>query len=288
MLSPPGAVPAGFVRLLPDLDGARAAAELQSAMKADTFAKLVVLETLVDAEIGHYLEHRPPSMELFREGMVARISDLVDEIDALDAVAAARIYDAIVDFLAELPEAQEGVVDATVRFRRAVDRIIQRGMEERELRDASTWAVVLDELLEELAEDYEDAARPDGEMWPRAYLRAQTLLSRAREAADRMLWGAGDEAPQIRDEVDRLTFAVRHQRLGVSTVAQQVRSLQRHARRYRPSTLTRVGAFVLGQVLRRRPNRGRRARRAQRAEREQPVRDQQTREPEERASRGGG
>lgn len=220
-------------------------------MKADTFAKLVVLETLIDAEIGHYLEQRPNSMELFREGMVTRISDLVDEIDALDAVAAARIYDAIVDFLAGLPEEAEGVVEATLRFRRAVDRIVERGMDQRELKEPSTWAVVLDELLEELAVAYEDSIRADGERWPRAYLRSQTLLARSREAADRILWGAAETSPELRNEVDRLTFAVRHQRAPAAAVDFHVKAIQRRAARYRPSTLTRIGAFVLGQVLRR-------------------------------------
>ena len=96
-------------------------------MKADTFAKLIVLEALIDAEIGYFLEDRPRSMEGFREGMMTHISDLVDEIDALDAVAAARVYDAIVDFLAELPETDEGVIDTTIRFKRNIDRIVQRG-----------------------------------------------------------------------------------------------------------------------------------------------------------------
>jgi hypothetical protein len=220
-------------------------------MKADTFAKLVVLETLIDAEIGHYLEERPRSMELFREGIVTRVSDLVDEIDALDAVAAARIYDAIVDFLAALPDEGGDVIEATLRFRRAVDRIVERGMDRRELKEPSTWAVVLGELLEELSGDYHDAERAEGEMWPRAYLRAQTLLARSREAVDRMLWGADETAPDLRDDLDRLTFAVRHQRQNHAVVDHHIRALQRRAARYRPSTLTRIGAFVLGQVLRR-------------------------------------
>lgn len=220
-------------------------------MKADTFAKLVVLETLIDAEIGHYLEDHPASMELFREGIVSRISDLVDEIDALDAVAAARIYDAIVDFLSELPEDDAGVVETTLRFRRAVDRIVQRGIDQRELQQASTWAVVLEELLDELANEYHDAVRGSGEMWPRAYLRAQTLLARSREAVDRMLWGAAEESRELRDEMDRLTFAIRHQRLKPTVVDFQIRALQRRAADFRPSTLTRIGAFVFGQVLRR-------------------------------------
>lgn len=246
-------------------------------MKADTFAKLVVLETLIDAEIGHYLEERPSSMELFREGMVARISDLVDEIDALDAVAAARIYDAIVDFLAALPDDGEGVVETTLRFRRAVDRIVERGMDQRELKEPSTWAVVLDELLEELTNEYHDAVRPNGEMWPRSYLRARTLLARAREAVDRILWGAGESSPELRDELDRLTFAVRHQRLKPTVVDVQVRDIQRRAARYRPSTLTRIGAFVLGQVLRR-PER----KQAEKAKRKQ------ARPAEPRSAEGGG
>src|SRR5688572_2324830 len=103
-------------------------------MKADTFAKLLVLDAIVEAEIGYFLEEeKSPSLELFREGLVARISDLIDEIDILDAVTAARVYDAVVDFLAELPEDPEGVVEASVRFRRAVDRIAARGMDRRDL-----------------------------------------------------------------------------------------------------------------------------------------------------------
>src|SRR5687768_4259982 len=116
-------------------------------MKADTFAKLVVLDALVEAEIGYFLEHNPTSLELFRESMIARISDLIDEVDTLDSVAAARVYDAVVDFLAELPEDAEGIVEATVQFRRSIDRIMDRGMDRRDLAAASTWAVVLDELL---------------------------------------------------------------------------------------------------------------------------------------------
>ena len=224
-------------------------------MTADTFAKLVVLETLIDAEVGHYLEDRPASMEPFREELVARISDLVDEIDALDAVAAARTYDAVVDFLAELPDNDdEGLVNATVRFRRAVDRIVERGMPQRERKEPSTWAVVLDHLLNELADEYHTAVKPSGEIRGREYLRARLLLARAREASDRMLWEAdGDTNVELRSEMDRLTFAVRHQRLRPQAVDFLVRAPQRRAARYRPSTLTRIGAFVLGQVLRREP-----------------------------------
>jgi len=222
-------------------------------MRADTFARLVILEALVDAEIGHYLEHRPASMDRFREGIVARVSDLMDLIDALDAVAAARVYDAVVDFLAELPEDDDGVVEATLRFKRAVDRIVARGMEERELALPSTWAVVLDELLEELADEYHAAVRASGEVRPREYLRARRLLERAREAAERIAQGAEPAArAELRDGMDRLTFAVRHQRLKATAVDFLVRAPQRLARGYRPSPLSRIGSFVLGQLLRRR------------------------------------
>ena len=229
-------------------------------MKADTFARLVVLETLIDAEIGHFLEDRPSTMEAFRESLVTRVSDLVDEIDALDAVAAARTYDAVVDFLSELPEDDdEEMIAVAIRFRRAVDRIVERGMHAREMKDPSTWAVVLDRLLDELADEYHAAVRASGEIRPREYLRARLLLARAREAADRMLWEADEEAnTELRTEMDRLTFAVRHQRLKPQAVDFMIRAPQRTAARYRPSTLTRIGAFVLGQVLRRDPARAKR------------------------------
>jgi hypothetical protein len=226
-------------------------------MKADTFAKLVVLETLFEAEIGFLLEHRPASMELFREGMVSRVSDLVDEIDALAAVAAARNYDAVVDFLAELPENDEGVVDSALRFRRAIARLIARGMDQRDLKQASTWAVVLDELLGEWADEYHAAIRPGGEVGTREYIRSLGLLARAREAADRLLWEVGaDREAELRADMDRLTFAVRHQRLKPTVVDFLIRAVQRRAGRYRPSTLTRIGGFVLGQVLRRADSQG--------------------------------
>ncbi|MBV9774237.1 MAG: hypothetical protein JO040_09830 [Gemmatimonadetes bacterium] len=224
-------------------------------MRADTFAKLVTLETLVDAEIGHFLEQRAPGMDRFREGIVTRVSDLVDQIDALDAVAAARVYDAIVDFLAELPEDDAGIVEATLRFKRAVDRVVARGMEARDLAQASTWATVLDELLEELADEYHAAVRPGGEVRPREYLRAQFLLERAREAAERILWAAdagAEQEAELRDEMDRLLFAVRSRRLKPTEVDFLIRAPQRLARRWRPSTLSRIGGFVIGQLLRRR------------------------------------
>jgi hypothetical protein len=224
-------------------------------MKADTFAKLVVLDAIIEAEIGYFLKHDPPSLELFREGMVARISDLIDEIDVLDSVAAARVYDAVVDFLAELPEDGEGVVESTVRFRRSVDRIVERGMDRRDLGATSTWAVVLDELLSELADEYHLAVGPEGEIGVREFTRVDSMLSRARQAGDRMLWSADTIRPEIANEVDRLIFGIRYRHLRPTAVDFLIRSLQRRAARFRPSTLTRIGAFVVRQVLRRDPRR---------------------------------
>lgn len=223
-------------------------------MKADTFAKLVILETLVDAEIGWYLEHRPPAAERFREGLVSRLSDLLDEIDALDAVAAARVYDAVVDFLAELPDDDDdGVVDVTLRFKRAVDRLIDRAMDARDLAAAPTWGTVLDELLDALADEYHAAVRAGGEVRTREYARARLLLHRARDAAERMtLAEEGPRRAEVRDAMDRLAFGVDARRLRPAAVDHLIRAPQRLARRYRPSTFTRIGGFVISQLLRRR------------------------------------
>ena len=225
-------------------------------MKADTFAKLLVLETLLDAEIGRFLEDPPLSMDTFREGLIARVSDLVDEIDALDAVTAGRVYDALVDFLADLPgedgAAGDRVMDAALRFKREVDRIVERGSDPRERRHVSTWAVVLDEVLEVLGTEYVAAFPPSGELRPHPYLPARMLMARAREAADHMLWTGGVTEPALlRDQIDRLGFVVDHQRPPAPVVAPLIERVQRHARLYRPSSLTRVGRFVLGQLLRR-------------------------------------
>ncbi|HET6764626.1 MAG TPA: hypothetical protein VFH27_13170, partial [Longimicrobiaceae bacterium] len=222
-------------------------------MKADTFARLVILETLVEAEIGYFLEHHPPSSERFREGLVARVSDLVDEIDALDAVAAARAYDSIVDFLAELPDDDGGMVEAVVRFRTAIQRTADRAMDEREAMQSSTWAVVLDDLLTVLADEYHDAVRADGEVRPREYRRALGLLQRARMAAERVTLREPPEVrAELRGEMDRLGYAVHARRLRAVDVDVILRGPQRIARRYRPSPLTRLGAFVISQLLRRR------------------------------------
>jgi hypothetical protein len=72
-----------------------------------------------------------------------------------------------------------------------------------------------------------------------------------------MLWTADAVRPEIPNDVDRLVFGIRYRRLRPTTIDLAIRNLQRRAARYRPSTLTRIGGFVLRQVLRRDPNRGR-------------------------------
>lgn len=218
-------------------------------MKADTFAKLIVLQTLVDSEVGFLLEHRPASIDHFREGLITRVSDLVDEVDALDAVSAARTYDAIVDFLAQLPEDDEGVVESTLRFQRALVRTVERGMDQSERKQASTWAMVLHELLEELRTEYQAALDGD-DANPRGLARAAALLRRARDAAERVADDVGGGAgADLRGDVARLGFAIEHRRLPPREVDPLITASQRRAARHRPSPLSRIGAYVLGQVL---------------------------------------
>lgn len=219
-------------------------------MKADTFAKLLVLQTLVDSEVGYLLETRSPSIDQFREGLISRVSDLVDEIDALDAVAAARTYDAIVDFLAQIPEDDEGIVEATLRFQHALARTIERGMDQTERRQTSTWAVVLHELLEELIGDYQDALGSQQDLQAHPFARAEALVCRSLAAADRISAELGaTSGAELQSQVQRVAFAVRHRHLPPATVEPLVRSAQRTAARHRPSPLTRIGAFVFGHVL---------------------------------------
>jgi hypothetical protein len=54
----------------------------------------------------------------------------------------------------------------------------------------------------------------------------------------------------LRDDLDRLWFAV-ERRLPAAQVEPLIRDPQGVARRHRPSNLTRVGGFVVGQLLRR-------------------------------------
>jgi hypothetical protein len=226
-------------------------------MKADTYARLLSLEALIDAEVGYWLERHPQRTDRYRETLVARVSDLVDEIDALDAVAAARVYDAVVDFLAELPDDDEGLMAAALRFKRSIDRMVDRAMRPRDLDDPATWAVVLDELLEDLLEESSRAAPGPEGADPRASLRARLLLARAREAAGRLAPAVRPERrEELRDGMDRLGFVLHSRPLDRRELEPMVRTPQRLARRYRPSSVTRIGTFVVEQLLRPRGSRG--------------------------------
>lgn len=226
-------------------------------MQAETFARLVILETLIDAEVGFWLEHHPVSPDRFREGLVARVSDLLDEIDRLDEVASGRVYDALVDFLSELPDHDAGMVETALRFKRSVDRLTDRALEARGGDGASTWAVVLDELLEELAAEYPscgDGPRAD----PRACLRARALARAARDAGERLVAAKRTDArTMLRDDLDRLYLAVEHRALPPAEVEALIRAPQRIARRARPSTLRTMGAYVMDQLMSRRSKRPR-------------------------------
>lgn len=224
-------------------------------MQADTFAKLVILETLIDAEVGFWLEHHPISPDRFREGLVARVSDLLDEIDRLDEVASGRVYDALVDFLSGLPDDDDmGIVAAALRFKRAVDRLTDRALEPRDRDDASTWAVVLDELLEELAAEYPACAMDGAGGDPRACIRARALARAARDAGERMVAARRtDSRTLLRDDLDRLYLAVEHRAGPAAEVESLIRAPQRIAQRARPSSLRTMGAYVMGQLLSRRP-----------------------------------
>jgi len=162
------------------------------------------------------------------------------------------VYDALVDFLSDPPESDAAMVDAALRFKRAVDRITDRARDD--LDDASTWAVVLDEVLEELAEEYPACADagPGGD--PRACMRARALARAAREAGERMVGARRTDArTMLRDDLDRLYFAVEHRAAPAAEVDALIRAPQRLAQRARPSNLGRVGAYVVGQLLSRRP-----------------------------------
>jgi hypothetical protein len=220
-------------------------------MKADTFAKLVVLETLIEAELGHALEGDAVHADAFRESLVAAISDLLDEIDALDALVAARVYDALVDFLAELPEDPQGLVRSILRLQREIAQVVERGLPAGERAAPNTWAVVLDELLGALADAYHELRGGGAGSLER--LRALALLGRVRMAGERIL-GSSDGArdQELRDELGRLVIEVQHLRPPPAELDPLVRSLQRRTRRYRRTTLTRVGSYVVAQILSRR------------------------------------
>jgi hypothetical protein len=224
-------------------------------MKADTFARLVVLETLIEAQTGDALDRGGLIADAFREELVTAISDLLDEIDSLDALVAARVYDALVDFLAELPEDPEGLTRSILRLQREIAVVVERGLPAAERGSPATWAVVLDELLAALGDAYHARqSEPDS---PLARLRVMALMGRLRVAAERILGspaGAGDA--ELRDELGRLVIDVQHLLPPASELDLLIRSLQRRTRRYRRTSLTRVGRYVVAQLLSRRRGAG--------------------------------
>jgi len=223
-------------------------------MKADTFARLVVLDTLVEAEIGHLLAHRPPSVEEFREGVAGRVGRILAEIDSPDRKIANRTWSALVDFLAHLPEDDDGIEAAALRFRQSLNRVMERGVDRHDLADPAVWAAALEALLRALTVEYRVAMRSSGgrDLAPPERERVDRLLDAARRAADRMLWHADTGRSDLSAEMDRLRFAIRYRRLPPAEVETLGRSILRLAAKYRPSTISRVGAFVLRQLLGRR------------------------------------
>jgi hypothetical protein len=220
-------------------------------MKADTYARLVVLDTLVEAEIGFLLAHHPPLTEELREGMAGRVAGMIEEIETLDRSVASRAWEAIVGLVARLPEDDDGIEAAALRCRRALSRIMQRGFSRHDLADAAVWTAVLEVLLRTLALEYRAAMRASAgaELAPRERERIDRLLDTARNAADRMLWNAADGEATLSEAMDRLTHAVRYRRIPPAEVDTLASSIVRLAAKHRPSTISRVGAFVLRQLL---------------------------------------
>ncbi|MDR0787794.1 MAG: hypothetical protein LBG44_08010 [Gemmatimonadota bacterium] len=219
-------------------------------MKADTYARFVVLETLVEAETGYLLSERPTFREDFREGFANRISGLIAEIDSLDQAVARRAWDATVDFFAVLPEDEEGIEAAALSFRRILNRIMERGLDRHDLADPSVWAVVLETLLRALTDEYRTAYPAEGRrLLPRERERVEGFLNAARHAADRMLWNAGSMDASLSEALIRLHHAILHRQLPPAEVDAIRRLVVRRVARYRPSTLSRVGVFVIRQLL---------------------------------------
>lgn len=137
-----------------------------------------------------------------------------------------------------------------MRFRAAADRTIERGMDRSELRLPTTWAVALHHLLEALASEYVGEPSVDQAERLRQHARAVALLDRARMSAERIAAEAGlTAAGDLVIAVERLNYAVRHRRVPPREAEPLLRAAQRQAARHRPSPLSRVGAFVLGQIL---------------------------------------
>jgi hypothetical protein len=130
--------------------------------------------------------------------------------------------------------------------------------------DPALWASALEALIRALLEEYPAAIRAEGgrNRFPREWERVERLLDGTRRVADRMLWSSAAIGTTLEDEVIHLHHAVLHRRFSPTEVEAICRSILRYAARYRPSTLSRVGAFVVRQLLAsgRKTGRGRAAR----------------------------
>ncbi len=103
-----------------------------------------------------------------------------------------------------------------------------------------------------LAAEYRAAAEVEPGALSREHLRARYLANRARAAADRMVAAEGREKQaEVRSALDRLVFAVHNRRLHPAAIDELAAEGRRLAARYRPARLTRIGGYVLGQLLRR-------------------------------------
>src|SRR5690606_24462169 len=142
----------------------------------------------------------------------------------------ARTYDAIVDFIAQIPEDDEGIVEGAIRFHRAMDRTVERGMDRAGLRLAATWAVAVHDMLEALAREYGAEPDDDPEHRLRQRGRAVSLLDRARYAADRIATESGvASAGELVDAMERLTYAIRYRGVAPHDAEPLLRAAQRQA-----------------------------------------------------------
>ena len=215
-------------------------------MKADTFAKLAVLETLVDAEVAYYLEHSP-SIPAYRARVAALADGVLSGIDPCDEETAIAAHHASARLLRELQPADDAVIRAATRFKRRVNGILAREMEPEERRRVATWAVVVDQLLATLAREYREGA---GDADRRADERIHLLLARIEDGVARLaLLGGAARVEGLRAAAQRLRTAVRR-RQPTDTVSVQIAALQLQVRALAgESSLARLGGFVVRQLL---------------------------------------
>jgi len=99
-------------------------------------------------------------------------------------------------------------------------------------------------------------------------------------AAERILGSpAGADDTELRDDLGRLVIDVQHLLPPASELDLLIRSLQRRTRRYRRTTLTRVGRYVVSQLLSRRRSTGAKQARPER-QADAPLHGTDARQPE--------